>query len=225
MLPAHTQVKAVVLRINSPGGSAVASDMIAREVQLLKEAGKPVVACMGDVAASGGYYIAGVLTLGAAGARGGWGCKCWLTVVLVPNTATSSAASLAHPVDYSPPLPACLCSCPHACLWLLRLLYTQLPATRSWHSQVLSQVPLESSLPSSTSRKLCRSMGSQGTQSQGLVTTLSGAQPCTHSRPSSSSRWVGGWVRTTTCPLVLVTKLSGLSSQSFRSYAGRLAAW
>jgi hypothetical protein len=53
------QVKAVVLRINSPGGSAVASDMIAREVQLLKEAGKPVVACMGDVAASGGYFIAG----------------------------------------------------------------------------------------------------------------------------------------------------------------------
>lgn len=37
----------------------MASDMIAREVQLLKEAGKPVVACMGDVAASGGYYIAG----------------------------------------------------------------------------------------------------------------------------------------------------------------------
>lgn len=57
--PCWLQVKAVVLRINSPGGSAVASDMIAREVQLLKEAGKPVVACMGDVAASGGYYIAG----------------------------------------------------------------------------------------------------------------------------------------------------------------------
>ena len=57
------QVKAVVLRINSPGGSAVASDMIAREVQLLREAGKPVVACMGDVAASGGYYIAGALVL------------------------------------------------------------------------------------------------------------------------------------------------------------------
>jgi hypothetical protein len=65
------QVKAVVLRINSPGGSAVASDMIAREVQLLRDAGKPVVACMGDVAASGGYYIAGacfvVCVLGCAG--------------------------------------------------------------------------------------------------------------------------------------------------------------
>jgi protease-4 len=36
------QVRAVVLRINSPGGSAVASDMIAREIKLLREAGKPV---------------------------------------------------------------------------------------------------------------------------------------------------------------------------------------
>lgn len=51
-------VKAVVLRINSPGGSALASDVIWREVQLLKKAGKPVVASMSDVAASGGYYIA-----------------------------------------------------------------------------------------------------------------------------------------------------------------------
>lgn len=54
----NPQVRAVVLRINSPGGSAVASDMIGREVKLMREAGKPVVACMGDVAASGGYYIA-----------------------------------------------------------------------------------------------------------------------------------------------------------------------
>jgi ATP-dependent protease ClpP protease subunit len=61
------QVKAVVLRINSPGGSAVASDMIAREVQLLKEAGKPVVACMGDVAASGGYFIAGTCSCSCHG--------------------------------------------------------------------------------------------------------------------------------------------------------------
>ncbi|KAF8062053.1 sppA [Scenedesmus sp. PABB004] len=53
----NPQVKAVVLRVSSPGGSAVASDMIAREVELLVAAGKPVVACMGDVAASGGYYI------------------------------------------------------------------------------------------------------------------------------------------------------------------------
>jgi protease-4 len=51
-------VKAVVLRVNSPGGSALASDVIWRETQLIKEAGKPFVVSMGDVAASGGYYIA-----------------------------------------------------------------------------------------------------------------------------------------------------------------------
>lgn len=51
------QVKAIVLRINSPGGSALASDVIWREVILAKKA-KPVIASMGDVAASGGYYIA-----------------------------------------------------------------------------------------------------------------------------------------------------------------------
>ena len=51
-------VKAVVLRVNSPGGSALASDVIWRETRLIKEAGKPFVVSMGDVAASGGYYIA-----------------------------------------------------------------------------------------------------------------------------------------------------------------------
>lgn len=51
------KVKAIVLRINSPGGSALASDIIWREVQLATEK-KPVVVSMGDVAASGGYYIA-----------------------------------------------------------------------------------------------------------------------------------------------------------------------
>ncbi len=50
-------IKAVVLRVNSPGGSALASDIIWREVVLTK-AVKPVVVSMGDVAASGGYYIA-----------------------------------------------------------------------------------------------------------------------------------------------------------------------
>ncbi len=52
------KVKAVVLRINSPGGSALASDVMWREVQLLRKAGKPVIASMSDVAASGGYYLA-----------------------------------------------------------------------------------------------------------------------------------------------------------------------
>ncbi len=50
------KVKAVVLRVNSPGGSALASDVIWREIELLK-AEKPVVVSMGSVAASGGYYI------------------------------------------------------------------------------------------------------------------------------------------------------------------------
>lgn len=51
------EVGAVVLRVNSPGGSALASDVIWRETVLLQEAGKPVVASMSDLAASGGYYI------------------------------------------------------------------------------------------------------------------------------------------------------------------------
>ncbi|MCC6462210.1 MAG: signal peptide peptidase SppA [Saprospiraceae bacterium] len=51
-------VKAIVLRVNSPGGSVLASENILREVQLCQQAGKPVVVSMGDVAASGGYYIA-----------------------------------------------------------------------------------------------------------------------------------------------------------------------
>ena len=49
-------IKAVVLRVNSPGGSALASDVIWREVELLK-AQKPVIVSMGSYAASGGYYI------------------------------------------------------------------------------------------------------------------------------------------------------------------------
>ncbi len=51
------KVKAIVLRVNSPGGSALASDVIWREMSLAKDE-KPVVVSMGDVAASGGYYIA-----------------------------------------------------------------------------------------------------------------------------------------------------------------------
>ncbi|MCM4169504.1 Protease 4 [Arenibacter antarcticus] len=50
-------VKAIVLRVNSPGGSALTSDIIWRELEITKEV-KPVVVSMGDVAASGGYYIA-----------------------------------------------------------------------------------------------------------------------------------------------------------------------
>jgi protease IV len=50
-------IKALVLRVNSPGGSAFGSELIRRELELTRKAGKPVVVSMGDVAASGGYWI------------------------------------------------------------------------------------------------------------------------------------------------------------------------
>ena len=53
----NDKVKAIVLRVNSPGGSALTSDLIWREIELTKKV-KPVIVSMGDVAASGGYYIA-----------------------------------------------------------------------------------------------------------------------------------------------------------------------
>jgi protease-4 len=56
-LQGKEEVKAVVLRINSPGGSATASEVILREIKRL-DAKKPVIISMGDVAASGGYWIA-----------------------------------------------------------------------------------------------------------------------------------------------------------------------
>jgi protease-4 len=52
------RVRAIVLRVNSPGGSAVGSDLIWRAVRDAQKRGKPVVVSMGDVAASGGYYVA-----------------------------------------------------------------------------------------------------------------------------------------------------------------------
>lgn len=55
---ADDDARAVVLRVDSPGGSAVASETIWREVCRVREAGKPVVVSMGGLAASGGYYIA-----------------------------------------------------------------------------------------------------------------------------------------------------------------------
>ena len=66
-------IKAIVLRINSPGGSSMASDIMWREVQLAAME-KPVIASMGDVAASGGYYIAMAAD----------------TIVAQPNTITGS---------------------------------------------------------------------------------------------------------------------------------------
>jgi protease-4 len=66
-------IKAIVLRINSPGGSALASDVMWREVVLAKKV-KPVIASMSDVAASGGYYLA-------------MGCN---KIVAQPNSITGS---------------------------------------------------------------------------------------------------------------------------------------
>lgn len=68
------KIKAVVLRVNSPGGSAFSSDVIWREMEALKAQGLPVIASFGDYAASGGYYI-------AAGAD---------TIVSHPKTLTGS---------------------------------------------------------------------------------------------------------------------------------------
>ncbi len=67
------KIKALVLRINSPGGSALASDLIYRELELTREK-MPVIVSMGDVAASGGYYIAALAD----------------TIVAQPNTITGS---------------------------------------------------------------------------------------------------------------------------------------
>jgi len=69
----NKSVKAIVLRINSPGGSLVASDLIWHEVYLTKGV-KPIIASMADVAASGGYYIA-------------MACD---TIIAQPNTITGS---------------------------------------------------------------------------------------------------------------------------------------
>jgi protease-4 len=68
-----TTVKAIVLRVNSPGGSPLTSDIIWREIDLAKKV-KPVIASMGNVAASGGYYIACAAD----------------TIVADPNTITGS---------------------------------------------------------------------------------------------------------------------------------------
>ncbi len=52
------RIKAIVLRVDSPGGSAFGSELVRRELELTRTAGKPVVVSMGDLAASGGYWIA-----------------------------------------------------------------------------------------------------------------------------------------------------------------------
>lgn len=69
----NDKIKAIVLRINSPGGSALASDIMWREIQITAKK-KPVIASMSDVAASGGYYMA-------------MGCD---KIIAQPNTITGS---------------------------------------------------------------------------------------------------------------------------------------
>ena len=108
------KVKAVVLRVNSPGGSALASDVIWREIELMK-AEKPVVISMGSVAASGGYYIsapgdvivANKMTL--TGSIGVFGMimnpnkmltnKVGLTFDSVSTNSHSTFGSLGHSID------------------------------------------------------------------------------------------------------------------------------
>ena len=82
------QVKALVLRIDSPGGSAWASEVIRRELELTRLAGKPVIASMSSVAASGGYWI-------AAGADEIWAA---------PATVTGSIGVFAMFPEFSEPL-------------------------------------------------------------------------------------------------------------------------
>ena len=73
------QVKGVLLRVDSPGGSYIASDAIRREVLQVKASGRPVVAVMGDVAASGGYFVSMPAT----------------EIVAAPSTLTGSIGVLA----------------------------------------------------------------------------------------------------------------------------------
>ena len=102
------QVKAIVLRVDSPGGSALASDLIWRELQRCK---KPVIASMSDVAASGGYYISmgarkifaqpGTLTgsIGVVGGKlalGGLYDKIGITTETISRGANAGIFSTVH---------------------------------------------------------------------------------------------------------------------------------
>lgn len=79
-------VKAVIIRINSPGGTVTASDVMYREVRRFKERShKPVVICMADVAASGGYYLA------CSGDE----------IIAMPTTITGSIGVIMQTVNFS----------------------------------------------------------------------------------------------------------------------------
>ena len=78
-------VKAAILRINSPGGSVVASELMHDEIRHFRESGKPIIAVMMDVGASGGYYIA---------------CACD-EILAQPSTVTGSIGVLMQTLDIS----------------------------------------------------------------------------------------------------------------------------
>ncbi len=80
----NDKVKAIVIRIDSPGGSMLASDLIWREIRLTVEKGIPVIASMGNVAASGGYYMA-------------MACD---EIVAQPTTITGSIGIVAMRLDF-----------------------------------------------------------------------------------------------------------------------------
>jgi protease IV len=108
------EVKAIVLRVNSPGGDGIASDVIWREVELAKKE-KPVVVSMGDYAASGGYYISCAASEIVAepttitGSIGVFGLlpnakelledKLGITTDTVSTNSHSAAPSLAYPLE------------------------------------------------------------------------------------------------------------------------------
>ena len=80
-----TRVKAAILRINSPGGTVVASELMHDEIMHFRKSGKPIIAVMMDVAASGGYYIA---------------CACD-DIVAQPSTVTGSIGVIMQMFDVS----------------------------------------------------------------------------------------------------------------------------
>lgn len=113
---ADDDVKAIIFRVDSPGGSYVASDTIWRETMRAKQKGKPVIITMGDVAASGGYFVSmaadkivaqpGTIT-GSIGVLGGklvtrafWEDKLGITFDEVHTSANATMWSSLH--DYSP---------------------------------------------------------------------------------------------------------------------------
>ena len=88
-------VKAIVLRVDSPGGSVFGSELVRRELELARKDGKPVVVSMGDVAASGGYWIATAsdeIIADAATVTGSIG-----VFALLPNGADTLAKLGVHP--------------------------------------------------------------------------------------------------------------------------------